>query len=374
METSIVIPLLNPNEPEALLSAVFVAEGQKVRLGDILCTLETTKSTAEVIAELDGFVIDLRFAAGQIVSAGEVLCRLVESPEVMKAFSDQNGQEVWQETYLGGDVFGELPSGLRITKAALAVAREFHLDLANLPLGPLVTESTVRSSLMIQKTNQLYALPESNFDPTAIIVYGGGGHGKSVIELLRALGSYHILGIVDDGLSKDTEIAGVPVLGGNEVLPGLLVHGVRLAVNAVGGVGNLSERVKVFHRLAEAGFTCPAIVHPTAYIESSARVSPGVQVFPHAYIGSDSSLGYGCIINTGAIVSHDCVIEDYANISPGAILAGGVWVGAGTIIGMGVTINLGVKIGQGARLGNGATVKMDVPENSIVRAGTIWPD
>jgi acetyltransferase-like isoleucine patch superfamily enzyme len=40
---------------------------------------------------------------------------------------------------------------------------------------------------------------------------------------------------------------------------------------------------------------------------------------------------------------------------------------------MGVTINLGVKIGKGARIGNGATVKADVPENGIVKAGTIWP-
>jgi acetyltransferase-like isoleucine patch superfamily enzyme len=40
---------------------------------------------------------------------------------------------------------------------------------------------------------------------------------------------------------------------------------------------------------------------------------------------------------------------------------------------MGATINLNVKIGAGARIGNGATVKSDVPEKGIVRAGSIWP-
>ena len=68
---------------------------------------------------------------------------------------------------------------------------------------------------------------------------------------------------------------GLPVLGGSEALAGLYEQGVRLAVNAVGGIGNVAVRVKVFGKLAEAGFSCPAIVHPTAFVEASARLTPG---------------------------------------------------------------------------------------------------
>ena len=48
-------------------------------------------------------------------------------------------------------------------------------------------------------------------------------------------------------------------------------------------------------------------------------------------------------------------------------------IGEDVLVGMGVTINLRVKIGSRARIGNGATVKSDVPEDVIVRAGTTWP-
>lgn len=365
MIISVLIPLLNPNEPEAYLSSVFVQEGKHVHLGDPLYTLETTKSTAEIVAEQDGYVSGLNFTEGQTVQAGQVLCYLADTP------GGQPPQKEQAEALPGVANTSELPPGLRITQPALALADQHSLVLDAFPIGLLVTESMVRAAVEAQAVNPAL---ENAFDPTTIIVYGGGGHGKTVIELLRMLGNYHIQGVVDDGLPIDELVLGLPVLGGAEALPGIYAQGIRLAANAIGGIGNISSRIQVFRRLAQAGFACPAIVHPTAFLEPSASLSPGVQVFALAYVGSEASVGYGCIVNTGAIVSHNCLLGDFANISPGAILAGGVEVGAGALVGMGVTVNLGVKIGQGARLGNGATIKRDVPERLVVRAGTIWPD
>jgi sugar O-acyltransferase (sialic acid O-acetyltransferase NeuD family) len=207
-----------------------------------------------------------------------------------------------------------------------------------------------------------------------MVVYGGGGHGKAVIELIRALNTYEVAGILDDGIEAETEIMGIPVFGGEEVLPIVLDRGIRLAVNAVGGIGDIKIRSIVFKKLLENGFECPTVVHPKAFVESSSVISSGVQIFPHAYIGSEVKVNFGVIINTGAIVSHDCELEDHVNISPGAILAGMVHIEKSVLIGMGVTVNLGVKIGEGTRIGNGATIKGDVPPKSIIRAGTVWPD
>jgi acetyltransferase EpsM len=370
MTNPLLIPLINPNEPEALLVSLNIHEGQQVTAGDLVCTLETTKSTADVHAEFSGYVVGLQVAEGQTVRAGTLLCYLSETADwippqkVRDAHINQNQPQIPER---------ELPPGVRITQPALKLARESGLDLAQLPEGSLVTESIVRALLAELAVPEVSSLPQVEFDPTAILIYGSGGHGKACLDLLRLLGTYRVVGFIDDGRPIGEQIMGLPVLGGAEKLVELHAQGVRLAVNAVGGIGNVAVRNQVFGKLVSAGFACPAVVHPRAFVEPSATLAAGVQVFPQAYVGSEARVGFGSIINSGAIVSHDCNLGALVNISPGAVLAGEVTCGDRVLVGMSATLNLQVNVGAGARIGNGATVKSDLPENGIVRAGGIWP-
>ena len=361
--TPIIIPLINPNEPGALLVAFHIIPKQHISRGDKLCTLETTKSVIELAAESDGYVVGLAFEAGNNVQAGDILGYLAESPDWIPP-ARQNSNEEPVPTQ---------PEGLHISQPALILAQHYKLDLTRFSSDVFVTEKMVQEVIDLSTTPEL-ELQTGRFDPNAIIIFGGGGHGKALIDLIRILGIFPIAGIVDDGLPAGSLIMGVSVLGRSNILEKLTKQGLHLAANAVGGIGNITNRIKVFNHLTRAGYSCPTLVHPIAFIEPGAHLAEGVQVMPHAYVGSEAQIGYGAIINTGAIVSHDCKLGDYANLSPGAILAGGVTIGNATLIGMGVTVNLHVKIGNYARIGNGATVKQDVPEGGIVRAGTIWPD
>ena len=210
-------------------------------------------------------------------------------------------------------------------------------------------------------------------DPTPLVLYGGGGHGKTLIDLVRAQGHHRAVGIVDRGLEPGQLVRGVPVRGDDGVLATLREEGVAQAVNGIGGITRPADRTEAFERLAAAGFAFPALVHPSAVVEPDVVVPDGAQVLALAYVGTDVVLGFGVIVNTGAIVSHDCVLADQVNLSPGALLAGGVRVGTEARVGMGATVNLGLRVGAGARIGNGATVKADVPDGQVVHAGSVWP-
>ena len=207
---------------------------------------------------------------------------------------------------------------------------------------------------------------------TAVVVYGGGGHGLTLIDALAVLPAFEVAGVIDDRLPVGSDVLGVPVLGGDEALEKALADGITHAINAVGAIADLSVRAAVFEKLLGRGFGCPKVVHPAAWLDPSATVSDGAHVLAQAYVGATASVGFGVVVNTAAIVSHGCVIGACANLSPGAMLAGDVSVGDRALVGMGATVNVGLRIGAGAIVGNSAVVKSDVPDGARVKAGQVW--
>lgn len=361
----ITIPLLNPNEPEALLATLEASEGKALEKGEVIAVIETTKSTGEIQADAPGYLVGLRFKEGDSLHAGEVLAYISETP---------TAQDPSLSPWAAGQPVkpgAELTAlGLRITAPARELALQEGLDLDSMPHGTLVTRQMVWEQLKGKPAYPSTEVPEGE---NRIVIYGAGGHGRSLAAMIRILGTYEIIGYLDDGVASGETVSGLKVLGGHEVLPGLKKDGICMAVNGVGGIGDLQARLSVYEHLAETGFHCPSVVHPTAFLEDSAAFSDGIQVYPFAYVGTDVRIGYGCLINTGAIISHDCSLAQYVNLSPGATLAGGVTIDEGALIGMRTTVNLSVHIGKRARIGNGATVKTDVPDGGVVPAGTIWP-
>ncbi|MFN3308687.1 MAG: NeuD/PglB/VioB family sugar acetyltransferase [Anaerolineales bacterium] len=365
-------PLINPNEPEMTLVSIAVQSGDRVQAGQVLAVVETTKATAEITAERDGYIFLIHQQAGLMVRSGELFGYLSEQAQFDLSEIQEKAQTLVRDEAAQALVNREEITALRITEPARRLAEEMGIDLSRLPKGEWITEERLRRWIEEEYLPSEQP-PVGEVDPSGVLIFGGGGHGKSLIELIRAGGQYSVAGVIDDYKPQGSQVLGVPVLGGSQDLPWLFRRGYRLMVNAVGGIGDISQRVAVFEKGKAAGFSFPKVIHPTAFIEESAQVSEGAQVFPYAYVGSDARLGFGVIVNTAAVVSHDCQLGDYVNLSPGAILAGEVSVGEATLIGMGVTVNLRVKIGAYCRIGNGATVKQDVPDHTIVRAGGIWP-
>ena len=217
------------------------------------------------------------------------------------------------------------------------------------------------------------SIPQFDYDPTKLIIYGGGGLSKMIIEHVRVLGTYQIVGIIDDQLPSGTDVIGCKVIGGADMLASLYKEGIRTAFNSVGGIGNFLVRLKVFQTLAKSGFLCPVLVHPTAHIDPSASLEQGVLVLAQSYVSGNARIGMGSLINNSVVVSHDNLLGICTNLSPGAVLAGDVILEDFVQVGMNVTINIGVRVGARALIGNGATIKADVPADTRVHAGSIWP-
>jgi len=357
----VLAPLLSVNEPEAQVVEVLVRLGQLISAGDLLCVLSTTKANFDVQAETSGYIGSVRIVPGKSVGAGAVMFEIQAEPvEIMETPPLAAAQRA-----------GALPEGVRITDKALKLARELHVDLNGLTRDILVTEAMVRGLAPVESERASVSrfVTQSN----EVVIYGAGGHAKTIIDSLLGRREFKIAGVIADPVPAERQLLGVPILGGSEELSALYEKGVRLMINGVGGINSLSARAAIFERFAELGFRFPAVLHRSAIVEPSATIAAGAQIFGMAFVGSAATVGFGAIINTGVIVSHDCSIDDYAHLTPGVVLAGHVKVGKGALVGMGVTTNTNVTIGEWARIGNGARIHGDVSPHTVVQAGTTWP-
>jgi pyruvate/2-oxoglutarate dehydrogenase complex dihydrolipoamide acyltransferase (E2) component len=140
--TPIKIPLLNPNEPEALLASITVEEGAAVEAGQVVALIETTKSTGEVQAETGGYLVGLRVKEGETLQAGDVLAYIADSPD-----AKDPSLPPWADDGADAALVGEDLGDLRITEPARALALAEGLALSSLPKGTLVTRQVVQDVL-----------------------------------------------------------------------------------------------------------------------------------------------------------------------------------------------------------------------------------
>lgn len=194
------------------------------------------------------------------------------------------------------------------------------------------------------------------------VLLGAGGHGRVLLEALLP----KTLDAILDARSDLTEVAGLPVLGGDDQLPTLAGRGFSHFVIGVGSTADTTARATLFQAAVAAGLTPLPILHPAAWISPSARLGAGCQVLARAVVNTGAVLGDNVLVNTAALVEHDCVIGDHVHLASGALLCGGVRVGANSHIGAGAVIRQGLQIGEGALIAAGAVVVRDVPAGSRV--------
>ncbi len=188
----------------------------------------------------------------------------------------------------------------------------------------------------------------------ACIILGGGGHARVLLEALPD--TLVPLGLTDpDEALWGGDVAGVPVLGGDEAILRYSSAEV-LLVNGLGSTFSTAPRRALFKRWREKGYTFASIVHPQAILSPSARLAPGVQVLAGSVVNTGADVGTNSIINTGSIVEHDCKVGQHAHIAPGVVLSGGVRVGHGCHLGTGSVVIQNVEIGDGCVIGAGAVV------------------
>ena len=197
-----------------------------------------------------------------------------------------------------------------------------------------------------------------------IVIIGAGGHGRVILDILRAANDYNPIGFIDaDTALHGHRIDGLKVLGDFSILESLKFQGVTGAIVAIGDNGIRREYAE---RINEMKFELINAIHPSANIAANAALGKNIVIASGALVCAHCQIGNSVILNTGCIVDHESIIANSAHICPGAKLAGRVIVESGAFVGIGATIIQNIRIGIDAIVGAGAVVINDVPPAATV--------
>ena len=196
-----------------------------------------------------------------------------------------------------------------------------------------------------------------------LILIGGGGHCKSVIEVAESAG-YEIKGILD-----------MPDEVGKEVLPGHKIIGIDDDIPqyvekcdfviTVGFIKNPALRIKLYNKVKTAGGRLATIIASTAHVSKYAELGEGTVIMHHAFVNAGAKIGDNCIINTFVNIEHDAEVGNQCHISTGTMVNGECKIGENCFIGSQSVCANCIEIASDIIVGAGSVVRKSIRVKGI---------
>ena len=195
-----------------------------------------------------------------------------------------------------------------------------------------------------------------------LILLGGGGHCKSVIEVAESAG-YKILGVLDKPEEVGKQVLDYKVIGTDDDIPQYIEKAE--FVITVGFIKNPAIRIKLYNKVKEVGGKLATIIASSAHVSKYAMLSEGTVIMHQAVVNAGANIGVNSIINTFANIEHDAQIGDQCHISTGTMVNGDCKVGDRCFIGSQSVLANGIEIGDDIIVGAGSFVRKNISVKGI---------
>lgn len=197
----------------------------------------------------------------------------------------------------------------------------------------------------------------------SLILIGGGGHCKSVIEVAESAG-YEIKGILDmpDEVGKEV-LPGHKVIGTDDEIPQYVEE--CDFVITVGFIKNPALRIKLYNKVKAAGGRLATIIASTAHVSKYAELGEGTVIMHHAFVNAGAKIGDNCIINTFVNIEHDAEVGNQCHISTGTMVNGECKIGENCFIGSQSVCANCIEIASDIIVGAGSVVRKSIRVKGI---------
>jgi len=195
-----------------------------------------------------------------------------------------------------------------------------------------------------------------------LILVGGGGHCKSVIEVAESAG-YSILGVLDTAENVGKKVLNCTIIGTDDDIVNYVDKA--LFVITVGQIKDATLRMKLYAKVINSHGQFTTLIASTARVSRYSTIGDGTVIMHQAVVNADARVGVGCIINTFANIEHDVIVNDFCHISTGAMVNGNCIVGKGSFLGSQAVMVNGVNITDGCVIAAGAMVRKDIRTKGV---------
>jgi acetyltransferase-like isoleucine patch superfamily enzyme len=359
MPTGIIVPRLNTNEDQVLLTCVLVRNGDRVKKDDLLFVLETTKATFDVLAQDDGTIDDLDVVEGQMVDVGRRMCTLNDAARPAAAAG------------LPAEALANA-TAIKTTAKARIRAQELGVNLARVPASNGVIgvkeveayKSRQPAPATVPHLEASVSTPAWASGARARMTRLPGGRTRLTSALAKELG---VDLAIDSSVVIEAEYlfvgADVRIGTGTRIQADRLFLGDAVTVGAdctlitpeliLGDGTLLAERVSVD---LSGGRTTDSrlLVGPICLIGSWVHINTCREVI----LDTESAISPGSMIFTHSF--WQSVLDGYAASFEPVRIESRAWVGAGC------QVSPGVRVGSGAVVMSNSTVISDVPPETLV--------
>ena len=195
-----------------------------------------------------------------------------------------------------------------------------------------------------------------------LVLVGGGGHCKSVIEAAESTG-FSILGVLDMPEEVGKAILSTKVIGTDDDISAYVDKAE--FVITVGFIKNPATRIKLYNKVKEAGGKLATVIASTAHVSKYAKIGEGTVVLHQAFVNADAKVGCNVILNNFVNIEHDAVIGDQCHISTGVMVNGECKVGERCFIGSQSVLANCISVGDDIIVGAGSFVRKNISGKGI---------
>lgn len=186
-----------------------------------------------------------------------------------------------------------------------------------------------------------------------IILYGCGGHSRSVADIILQNDPSARLLFVDENAHENEKLFGFDVVRNTP----------RTAEPFIITIGDNRKRMLKLVDTGEENLV--SVISKRSHLGVNSVVGKGCFIGNFCHIGPEAVIGRNTIVNNAAIVEHEVTVGSHCHIGPNVAISGRCKIGDLVFVGVGATVKDYITICSDVVIGAGTTVVKDIVEPGV---------